>query len=287
MPSIAVTIPVSIICGIVSSKTGKYVFFPKIGMAVSAVAMGLISTWQRTTPLEQQIGYMCLMGLGTGMVASIIMLIIQANLPIIDLGPGTTVASFVRSVGGVFGIGIAGTVLQSVVTSQITQSSVIALATQLGVSPITVGNLIKQISSGYTPTPSPGVTQETIDSVTVFTQDAYAVGLEKVFLSIAVATAVGFLFSVFMTHVQLRTTMGEAPAAKDDKDTKGADDKDLEKNGSAVALETAAATENGEGATELPQLAKTAEIAPENVVEVEDDLGSSPPVAAAAPAPNQ
>lgn len=261
MPMVAVTIPSSIIAGIISSKTGKYVFFPKIGMAILSVAMGLASTWNPDTSLGQQIGYLCINGLGMGLVSSMIMLVVQANLPVIDLGPGTTVASFVRSVGGVVGIGIGGTIMQSIIGGQLNASSVIALSTQLGLSPMLVGGLIKEFAEGVTPPLPTGVSQSQFDTVARFTRQAYSDGLTKVFLSVAAATAVGWVFSMFITHANLRTSMGEK-GADEGKDAAKGSEGDVEK-GEAVQMAPVAA------AQATPTI--ESENSEHETVEIEDD----------------
>lgn len=60
-------IPVSIIIGILTTKTGIYVPYPKIGMAIMAVGIGLCATWTATSPLGMQIGWVSDMQMNRGL----------------------------------------------------------------------------------------------------------------------------------------------------------------------------------------------------------------------------
>lgn len=110
--------PISMMCGIISSRKGIYVGstsplpisvpvptfaskqvpFPKVGMALAAVGLGLASTWNVNTPYATQAGEMVLLGIGFGASLSIIMLAVQANCEMRDIGPGTSVGTFMRCV---------------------------------------------------------------------------------------------------------------------------------------------------------------------------------------------
>lgn len=49
-----------------------------------------------------------MLGIGFGASLSMIMLAVQANCELKDIGPGTTVGTFLRTIGGTIGIGLGG-----------------------------------------------------------------------------------------------------------------------------------------------------------------------------------
>lgn len=204
-------------CGIVSSKTGKYVFFPKVGMALAAIAMGLMSLWGMNTGLGEQIGYMVLLGVGCGMSLSMLSLTIQASVPVKDIAPGTTFGAFVRSIGGVVGIGIGGTVMQQVLVAELSTSWIAQIARRVGVSLQTMQKIIRDIINEVNIVPSNTITQTAIDAGRLAVKEAYAVSLSKVFLSLAPVIALGWCVVLFLKHTPLRGKPGAAPPKPDIK----------------------------------------------------------------------
>jgi EmrB/QacA subfamily drug resistance transporter len=99
------------VAGRVASHTGRYKIFPCIGLALSTIAFGLLSTMTaRTTRLESG-AYMALLGIGIGQVLPIMVVSIQNAIELRDLGAGTGALNFFRSMGGSFGVAMLGSVL--------------------------------------------------------------------------------------------------------------------------------------------------------------------------------
>ncbi|KAI9034164.1 major facilitator superfamily-domain-containing protein [Hyaloraphidium curvatum] len=220
IPSIAVLIPVSIVTGIVSSKTGIYVPFPKVGLAIAAVGVGLMTTWNAGTPVGEQIGYLCIQGFGLGLSLSMLMLIVQANLPLADIGPGTTVMTFMSSVGGVLGIGVGGTILANIVAGQLSSAAIVSAAAALGIDPAVLGECVQAQVNGQPLQPSSTVPASAVQAASSMVAAAYEAALSKVFLSMAVATCAGWVAVMFIRHVPLRTTMDSTEIVVDSgKDT--------------------------------------------------------------------
>lgn len=155
------------------------------------------------------------------------MLAVQANCAIKDIGPGTTVGTFLRTIGGTISIGIGGTILQNTVQSYLTPSKIIELSSSANCTPAQFGTVIQVAVNGYGSTN--GIGQACIDTATHAVQAAYSEGFSKVFLSYAPVAAVGWLAVLFLRHVPLRghkpkSTEGENSAEKANGQVK----KDLE-----------------------------------------------------------
>ncbi|KAI9024878.1 major facilitator superfamily domain-containing protein [Hyaloraphidium curvatum] len=228
LPWIAPFMPVSMACGIVSSRKGIYTPFPKVGLAVATVALGLLSMLSLTTPYAEIAGFLAMMGVGFGASLGIVMLAVQANCELRDIGPGTTVGTFLRTIGGTMGIGVGGTILQNTVQSLITPSSVTALAAQFGVTPQAMGTVVTNSLAGTATSPSANVTQAAIDGGQAAVRAAYAQGFSRVFIGFVPLCAVGWLVVLFLKHVPLKGHRpGDKKKAAEEKGEKGLEAKDV------------------------------------------------------------
>jgi EmrB/QacA subfamily drug resistance transporter len=103
----------SITSGQVISRTGRYRVFPIIGTAVTTVAMFLLSTLDTASSRWESGAYMALLGVGLGMVMQIIILAVQNEAPIRDMGVATSTVTFFRTVGSSVGVALAGALFSS------------------------------------------------------------------------------------------------------------------------------------------------------------------------------
>jgi EmrB/QacA subfamily drug resistance transporter len=101
----------SIISGQAITKTGRYRAFPIIGGAVMVVGMILLSTMGVHTTKTQTALWMLVLGLGMGFLMQTTMLIAQNSVEQKDLGVASSAATFFRSIGGSFGVALAGAIL--------------------------------------------------------------------------------------------------------------------------------------------------------------------------------
>lgn len=217
MPQIGALIPVSIIIGLITSKYGIYVPFPKVGLAIMAVGIGLCATWTATTPLGVQMAFMVIMGVGAGLTLSVLMVAVQANLPVADIGPGTTAATFTQTIGGVLGIAVAGAIMQTVTGAEITPEAIGGIAMTYNADPMELGAAIRGIVDGRPIVPTPTLPQAAIYAALALIQNAYVSGLTKAFISVAAASAVGWLVFLPVRHTALRTTMDNKGESKDEE----------------------------------------------------------------------
>ena len=186
----------SILSGRVISRTGRYKAFPVTGMLVMAFGMYLLSTMGPTTTQLRASAYMVVLGLGLGMVMQVLVLAVQNAVEPRDLGVATGAATFLRSMGGAFGVALLGTVLSN------------RLAT----------NLAELLPGGKLP---PGVSPDTLkgspaailslpEAVRGPVIDAFARSIDTVFLVGVPIALIGFAITLLLQEVPLRST--HAPA---------------------------------------------------------------------------
>jgi EmrB/QacA subfamily drug resistance transporter len=186
----------SILSGRLISRTGRYKAFPVTGMLVMAFGMYLLSTMGPTTTQLRASLYMVVLGLGLGMVMQVLVLAVQNAVDPRDLGVATGAATFLRSMGGAFGVALLGTVLSN------------RLAT----------NLAELLPGGKLP---PGLSPDTLkgrpaailslpEAVRVPVIDAFARSIDTVFLVGVPIALIGFGITLLLHEEPLRST--HAPA---------------------------------------------------------------------------
>jgi EmrB/QacA subfamily drug resistance transporter len=197
LPLILGIVVTSISSGRVISRTGRYKAFPVVGMAVMAFGLYLLSTMGPTTTEVTAGVYMTVLGLGLGMVMQVLVLTVQNAVDRRDLGTATGAATFLRSMGGSFGVALFGAVLAN------------RLATNLA-DLLPGGHLPAGISES-TLRGSPKVILSLPAAVRDPVIDAFARSIDTVFLAAVPIALVGFALTLFLPEVPLRTTHDEAP----------------------------------------------------------------------------
>jgi hypothetical protein len=135
------------------------------------------------------------------MCLSSLTLAVQAAVPPADIGPATTTATFLRTIGGVLGVCVASVILQNVVISSgPTYLTPIAIQYQLSAS--TVEGCMKAIANGEVS--CPGVSADAFNQMDAAASSMYAEGLRMVFVCTVPYSILAFVAVLFMKHVPLR-----------------------------------------------------------------------------------
>ncbi|MBV8537074.1 MAG: MFS transporter, partial [Alphaproteobacteria bacterium] len=103
------------VCAIVTgrrvARTGRYKIYPAVGVALTAVALLLLSTVSPSSSLVYTAFVIALIGGGLGLVGPVMMVVIQNEVDFRDIGTATASISFFRSLGGSFGVALFTAVL--------------------------------------------------------------------------------------------------------------------------------------------------------------------------------
>jgi EmrB/QacA subfamily drug resistance transporter len=108
IPLMAGLLVTSIGSGQFVSKTGRYKALPIIGTAITAGALGLLSTMTPTMPVWQICSYLALMGIGLGMAVQILILIVQNTFSNAEVGTATASNNYFRQIGASIGSAVVG-----------------------------------------------------------------------------------------------------------------------------------------------------------------------------------
>ena len=199
LPLVLGIIVTAVISGRVISRTGRYKAFPVAGMVVMTLAMYLLSTMGTSTTRLGASLYMVILGLGLGSVMQVLVLAVQNTVPTRDLGVATGTATFMRSMGGSFGVAIFGAVLSNRLASNLRE-----LLPPGGLGPGVSTSQLKGRPSTILSLP-PDVRGPVVE--------AFARSIDTVFLVAVPVAAVGFLMVLLLREIPLRTTRDEVAEA--------------------------------------------------------------------------
>ncbi len=199
----------SIVSGRIISATGVWKRWLVGGMVAVIAGLALLSTIDAGTPLWHTGIFMAVLGLGLGATMQNLVLAVQNTIALADMGSGSSVVAFFRSLGGSVGIAALGAVLAHQVADSV-KSGVAELASTnpemaAGMSHSTGG--VPDVSS----LPAP---------LQMIVESAYGDATGHIFL-VALPFAVAALAAVlFIKEVPLRTSvkredelMAEVPQA--------------------------------------------------------------------------
>ena len=199
VPLLAGLVGASMLAGQVVSRTGRYRFFPIVGMAVASVGMALLSTLDVDSTRWESAAFMVVIGIGLGMVMQILVLASQNEAPVEDLGVATSTVNFFRSVGGSVGVAVFGSLIASRLTDRLGDASALSM------TPEQMRKL-------------PAAEQAEL-------AQAFGDVIPQVFLQAVPVLLVGFVLTWLLRETTLRTTSGAARRAATDAapDPHGAD----------------------------------------------------------------
>jgi predicted MFS family arabinose efflux permease len=223
LPMMLGVMPASIIGGRIISRIGKYRAFPIAGSALATVGMILMSRLTVQTGAFERGVFMFVLGTGLGLVMPVLTLAVQNSLPLKDIGTGTSSNLFFRNMGGSFGTAAFGAILTNRLSHYLTA--------ELGAkaSGFTSGGSATGISRASLATQPAAVQSAVLHS--------FVQSMSVVFQFAAVVMAIGFVFSLFLKQVTLRTARGpeqEGPAEGTTGDAAG--DEAAATSGAAPAL---------------------------------------------------
>jgi EmrB/QacA subfamily drug resistance transporter len=180
------------------TATGRWKKFLVGGMVLVVIGMALLSSVDETTSLWVVGGFMALLGTGLGATMQNLVLAVQNNLAQSDMGAGSSLVAFFRTMGGSIGVSALGAALGHQVSSR-----VVAGLTGLGIAPPSESESRSIPDLSTLPAP-----------VRAVFAHAFGEATGHIFLIAAPVAAVALVSVLFIEEVPLRRTVG-----KDDERT--------------------------------------------------------------------
>jgi hypothetical protein len=189
MPMMAGMLVTSISSGQIISRTGKYKFFPIVGLAVITLGLWLLSRLTATTSAVHSSALLMILGLGLGCVMQVLVIAVQNAVEYKDLGVATSGATLFRMIGGSLGTAILGAIFSSTLAARVAA----------------MGNI------GSGPSATHGMSAAAISQLPPGARLAYASAfagaIDRVFLVAGVIAAVGFFVALILPERPLRATI--------------------------------------------------------------------------------
>lgn len=110
----------SLISGRVITATGSWKRWLVGGMVLVVIGFGLLGTVDAHVHLALVAGYMTIVGVGIGATMQNLVLAVQNNTALADLGSVSSVVAFFRTMGGSIGVSVLGALLAHQVTDDVT-----------------------------------------------------------------------------------------------------------------------------------------------------------------------
>ncbi|MGZ4208073.1 MAG: MDR family MFS transporter [Actinomycetota bacterium] len=154
LPLMAGVMTTSIWSGRLITKTGRYKIYPIVGTVVMAGGLYLLSTMTLGTSRLQSSLYMVVVGAGMGLIMQVMIIAVQNSVEHRDLGTATGAETFMRSIGGAFGVAVSGALLTNRLTYWLPRvlpanaSSLVRNASSLAASPQAVAKLPPDVKHG-------------------------------------------------------------------------------------------------------------------------------------------
>jgi EmrB/QacA subfamily drug resistance transporter len=101
----------STIAGRMVTQTGRYKKFLLLGSVLLTIGLALMGTLDETTSLVELGVFMLVMGAGVGMLMQNLVLVVQNTVRFEDIGAGSSLVAFFRSLGGAIGVSVLGALL--------------------------------------------------------------------------------------------------------------------------------------------------------------------------------
>ncbi|MCD0447697.1 MFS transporter [Actinocorallia sp. API 0066] len=196
LPLMAGVLATSILSGLLITRTGRYRVFPIVGTGLMTVGLFLCSRLTPSTSVLEQSVYLAVLGVGLGCVMQVLIIAVQNSSPYEDLGAATSGNTFLRSIGGSFGVAVFGTVFSNQLASNVARA-LQGIQLPAGVDPAE----LQQNSSVLRRLPPQ-------ESAAIL--GAYADAIQTVFLYAVPVTALAFVASWFLKEVPLKTATREA-----------------------------------------------------------------------------
>jgi MFS family permease len=181
----------STVVGRIISRTGRYKRWMLLGGVLLTAGLALMGTLDETTSLVELSVFMVMVGLGLGMVMQNLVLVVQNSVPFSQMGAGSALIAFFRSLGGAAGVSALGAVLSSKVTT-----SIAAGLAALG---------IHKLGSGDGTLPDVNALPGPIRAVV---EHGYGTGVGEIFLVAAPLGLIALIAIAFIKEVPLGTTSG-------------------------------------------------------------------------------
>ena len=191
------------------AKHGKYKIFPVVGMVLMTISLSGLVILSETTAFWQIAIFEFLLGAGLGLSMQNIVIALQNSLEVRDMGVGTSLNTFWRSIGGTLGVAIFGSIYASKLTGYITTGVASLGAKNPAALAGSTPEAFKQLKN------NPAVMSNFTPELKATVLHSYVEAFHIVFISAAPVTAIGFIVALMLKAKPLKSGAEHAQAMKE------------------------------------------------------------------------
>ena len=209
----------NVIGGQIISRTGRYQLVALFGLFVCGIGMLLMLGMGANTDNVALVRNMIITGLGLGFVLPVYTVAVQNALPYSRLGVVTSSVQFSRSIGSTVGISVLGTIVTNVYASSFIAAQSPALRRVLAAGaaqghsapndPLVLlsPGVEDKILLGFKQFLGPQAGQALFDQFLTAVRSGLLDGVHASFIALLVMAIAGFITSIFLKEIPLRTTI--------------------------------------------------------------------------------
>ncbi len=209
LPLMVGIISASIASGKWITKHGKYKFFPVVGMVFMTISLISLVSLSETTDFWKISIYEFILGAGLGFCLQNLVIALQNSLDVKDMGVGTSLNTFWRSIGGTLGVAIFGSIYASKLTTYMT-SGITHLASK---NPAALQGATPQALAQLKH--NPAIMTKFTPQLQATVIHSYVEAFHIVFLAAAPVTVIGFLVAIALKSTPLKSGAEHAQAMKE------------------------------------------------------------------------
>lgn len=203
IPMMIGLIGTSTVVGNIVSKTGKYKWYPFIGMLIMILALVLLSTLTPSASLSLIGLYFFVFGFGLGCAMQILVLIVQNSFPITMVGTATGSNNFFRQIGGAVGSALIGGLFISNLQNRFTENVPAAVAS-MGEEGAQYASAMSDFSGASNLTPH--LVESLPQALREAIQLSYNDALTPIFLALTPIAVVAAILLFFIREDHLKET---------------------------------------------------------------------------------
>ncbi|MDO5618168.1 MDR family MFS transporter [Kocuria sp.] len=193
IPMMGAMLITSIVSGQIVSRTGRYKFFPVVGMVIIGVALVMLGQLSVDLPVWRVCLALGVLGLGLGMTMQILVLIVQNVFSPVMVGTATAGNNFFRQVGATLGSAVVGSLFASRLMDLLDDRMPAGAMASAGGT---------DASAGFTPE-LVHTLPEQIQSIVV---GAYNDALIPIYIWLVPFVVIGAVLMLFVPETKLRTS---------------------------------------------------------------------------------
>jgi EmrB/QacA subfamily drug resistance transporter len=210
----------SILGGQLLSRVGRYKFLAVGGFAVAAAGMMLLASMDAGASGGEVVRNVMIAGFGVGVMLQLFTIVSQNAFSIRDLGAVTSNVQFFKQIGGALGVAAMGSVLLNRFQTAFDTRLTPEVAAQVGADQIArVENPLSLLGASDPARTGDSLATQIPEPLVAVVRESLAIAVTDLYVVGAAIMLVGFVVTLFLPEIPLRTTNRDVVETPADSET--------------------------------------------------------------------